>query len=466
MIPLWLVVALAFGVNFMVWGTLGVIRVISARADAVRAHPRDTASRAYRERRVDQIGTVMKPLAPHLLITDRPEWLPEAARRVALSEVAVLMPAHNEEVVIEASLAAITELIPAEQVFVVSDGSTDATVSLARAAGVNVTETPTNVGKAGALQHAIEEFDLVPRFKAVLFLDADTRLDPGYFEAALPVFDDPEIAAVAGCAYTDRRGRRTGLLGGLLLAHRSRVYSLTQRLLKYGQTGRLVNATPIVPGFASLYRTRVLPEIDMNPPGLVIEDFNMTFEIYRKQLGRVGFSLDAKAYTQDPVRLGDYVRQLKRWALGLWQTARRHGARARAVSLTAFLLLTELMSASLFLLFLPVLVAAMAVDSLSPGLLNSPRAEFTHDLIAGDVTWTMLLVTVFIADYLLSVLASLMERDWRYLVYGLGFVPMRIIDAGIAFVSFIRLWTERSTGRWTSPDRRAATSEEPALSTV
>ena len=36
-----------------------------------------------------------------------------------------------------------------------------------------------------------------------MLLDADTRLDPGYFEAALPLFDDPDIVAVAGCAHSN-----------------------------------------------------------------------------------------------------------------------------------------------------------------------------------------------------------------------------------------------------------------------
>jgi len=61
------------------------------------------------------------------------------------------MPAHNEEVVIAESLAAITALIPAGQVHVVSDGSTDRTVELAEAMGANVIATETNLGKAGAL---------------------------------------------------------------------------------------------------------------------------------------------------------------------------------------------------------------------------------------------------------------------------------------------------------------------------
>ena len=196
------------------------------------------------------------------------------------------MAAHNEEVVIDHSLAAITALVPAENVHVVSDASTDNTVALALPACLNVIETATNVGKAGAMEEGIRVFGLVERFSAVLLLDADTRLDPGYFEAALPLFDDPGIVAVAGCAHSNWRPPGLPFVGGLVTAHRSRIYALTQRLLKYGQTWRWTDATHIVPGFASMYRTTVLPNITINPTGLVIEDFNMTFEVYRKHLGR------------------------------------------------------------------------------------------------------------------------------------------------------------------------------------
>ena len=91
------------------------------------------------------------------------------------------MAAHNEEVVISDSLAAITSLVPPENVHVVSDASTDHTVELARAHGVNVIETVTNVGKAGALEEGIRRFGIDKRYSVVLLLDADTRLDPDYF---------------------------------------------------------------------------------------------------------------------------------------------------------------------------------------------------------------------------------------------------------------------------------------------
>ena len=224
---------------------------------------------------------------------------PAGSQPLTARDVAVLIPAHNEALVLEESLRSIMALVPGDNVHVVSDGSTDATVEIARRSGARVIETQENVGKAGALEEAIGRFDLISRFPVVMLLDADTRVQPGYFAAALPIFDNPQVVAVAGCVRTEQ-DRSMTLEGKVLVGHRTRIYAIGQRALKFGQTWLRVNATPIVPGFASLYRTEVLPHIEMNPPGLVIEDFNMTFEVYQKGLGKVGFSLRAVAVTQDP----------------------------------------------------------------------------------------------------------------------------------------------------------------------
>ena len=47
-----------------------------------------------------------------------------------------------------------------------------------------------------------------------MLLDADTRVQPGYFDAALPLFNSLSVVAVAGCVEPDRNrdavaGRRT-----------------------------------------------------------------------------------------------------------------------------------------------------------------------------------------------------------------------------------------------------------------
>jgi biofilm PGA synthesis N-glycosyltransferase PgaC len=446
-IPAWLMAVLVFGVNFTIWGTVGFLRIVDSAVDRARRLPRNAGSAAHRARRARQAG---KPGG------DPPSPVLAAASEdiITVRHLAVLMAAHNEEVVIDDSLAAITALVPAENVHVVSDASTDNTVALARRRGVNVMETATNVGKAGALDEGIRVFGLAERFRVVLLLDADTRLDPGYFAAALPLFDDMGVAAVAGCAHSTWQTPGLSFVGRLVTAHRSRIYALTQRLLKFGQTWRRANTTHIVPGFASMYRTTVLPHITINPAGLVIEDFNMTFEVYRKNLGRVGFTLGAKAFTQDPATLHDYVKQTKRWALGLWQTVRRHRLHLDLLSAMVGVLLLELLTASVIFVVLPVVVLILAVPDLLPVVLHWHVALAAHDAVAKHVSLRAIGLGVLAPDLALTLTVAVVERQPRYVLYGWLFVFMRVIDAAIALYTLPRAWQEKSTGRWVSPARR------------
>ncbi|MGH3771678.1 MAG: glycosyltransferase family 2 protein [Pseudonocardiaceae bacterium] len=414
--PWWSVAIIVFGVNFALWAAIGLARLVEETWAKRRRAPRG---------------------GPAMTVRD----------------VAVLIPAHNEELVIEASITAIAALVPRENIHVVSDGSTDRTAELARQTGVNVIETRANIGKAGALEEAIDRFELVERFQAVLLLDADTTIEPGYLAAALPHFDNPEVVAVAGAVRTDWHDRGLSLIGKVLVCHRQRIYAISQRLLKFGQTWRFTNATHIVPGFASMYRTAVLPLIEMNPPGLVIEDFNMTFEIYQKRLGKVAFTLDAVAVTQDPDNLRDYVRQIKRWGLGLWQTVRRHPPRLNLFSAMLTMLLLELLTSSMFFLLLPLLVLVLAGPALYPAVLSWPGIAPVYDAVAEHMTLQVLLLAVTGADLVLTCLVALIERKLRFLALWVFFPFLRVLDAAIALSVFPRAWLS-STGRWTSPARR------------
>jgi cellulose synthase/poly-beta-1,6-N-acetylglucosamine synthase-like glycosyltransferase len=449
LIPVWLMVMLIFGINFTLWGTIGFLRIVDSLLDRFRRIPRNAGSTAHRALRAAMLAQSSENsgLTSGSLARSDDTVL-------TIADLAVLMAAHNEEVVIDDSLAAITVLLPPENVHVVSDASTDSTVALACRRGVHVIETATNVGKAGALEEGIRVFGLVERFSVVLLLDADTRLDPGYFRAALPLFDDPDVVAVAGCAHSNWRTPGLSFLGQLVTAHRSRIYALTQRLLKYGQTWRRTNATHIVPGFASMYRTTVLPSITINPGGLVIEDFNMTFQVYRKRLGRVGFTVSAIAVTQDPVTVHDYIKQTTRWALGLWQTVRRHRLHRDFLSVMLCLLLLELLTASLAYLALPVVVTVLAVPDLFPAVLHWPVASTVHSAIAGHVSLRAIYLGILLPDLLLTLAVAAVEKRPRYLLYAFFFVFMRTIDAAIALYTLPRAWREKSTGRWVSPSRR------------
>ncbi|HEX4226218.1 MAG TPA: glycosyltransferase family 2 protein, partial [Pseudonocardiaceae bacterium] len=331
--------------------------------------------------------------------------------------------------------------------------------ALAAATGVHVTATETNLGKAGALAYAIKEFGLVERFAVVMLLDADTRVQPGYFASALPLFDDPTVSAVAGAVGT-AWARKLSAIGTLLVAHRTRIYAMAQRVLKFGQTYSRVNATYIIPGFASMYRTDVLPEIDMNPPGLVIEDFNMTFELYQKQLGKVGFSLSAVAVTQDPDTFHDYVRQTKRWALGLWQTVRRHPPRANLFSAMLAFLLIELVTSSLIFLLLPLLLIILVLPDFASASLTLPVFGTIHTVVAAHVNLPAVLYGIVAPDVALTVLVAAVERRPRLLLGTMFFLLLRVFDAGIALYTLPLAWLTKSNGRWKSPARRALATED------
>ncbi|MET9634490.1 glycosyltransferase family 2 protein [Lentzea sp. NPDC006480] len=410
MIPWWLLVVAVLGVNFTLWGTVGLLRVLASRG---RADTRPPA-------------------------------------RLTVDDVAVLMAAHNEELVITDSLESVAKLLPRHNIHVVSDGSHDHTVELARSQGVHVIETASNIGKAGALEEGIRRFGLAEKYEAVLLLDADTRLESDYFEHSLPFFDDDRIVSVAGCAASDWSTPPRTTLGALLVTHRARVYALTQRLLKFGQTWQPTNATFIVPGFASMYRTRVLPSIKIDQPGLVIEDFNMTFEVYRQRLGKVGFSLAARAATQDPDTFDDYLKQTRRWALGFWQSVRRHRPRLDLFSAMLVVYVLEVLVSSLLLVVAPVLLVLLLLPEVIPELADWGVSA----VISEYVNPRSILLGVLLPDLVLTVGVAIAERRARYLLFAPFYVPMRVVDAVTALRTLPRAWLEHSTGRWVSPARR------------
>jgi cellulose synthase/poly-beta-1,6-N-acetylglucosamine synthase-like glycosyltransferase len=128
--------------------------------------------------------------------------------------VTVLIPAHNEEGTIGATVASLlAQSHRPERVVVVADNCTDATVPIARGAGVEVMCTVGNTKKkAGALNQALER--LLPEQgdnDLVMVMDADTVLDAGFLEAAVRRFtSDRALMAVGGLFYGEEGA---GVLG-------------------------------------------------------------------------------------------------------------------------------------------------------------------------------------------------------------------------------------------------------------
>jgi len=104
----------------------------------------------------------------------------------AVPSLLLLVPAHNEEQMIEGT---ITDLLamryPSDRrrIVVVADNCTDRTAEIARDAGVECLERTDTVnrGKPHAMAWALEQIGL-DGFNAVVIVDADTRVDVGFAE--------------------------------------------------------------------------------------------------------------------------------------------------------------------------------------------------------------------------------------------------------------------------------------------
>ena len=366
-------------------------------------------------------------------------------------EVAVLVPAHNEEGVIRETILALKQIVPAENIYVGSDASGDATVSIARELGVNVNDIRPNRGKARVLVYMLKEHDMYKRYKAVMIVDADVIVDKEYLTHALPFFNDPEVAAVAGHCITQWYPHRFPKWKMLFSAYRTRLWRVLQYTMRYGQTWKYTNVTSIIPGGSSVYRTSVLKKLQIDAPGLIIEDFNMTFEVHHKKLGRVAFTPKAFVVSDEPYSFRDYTKQIKRWYLGFWQTYRRHGAWASGFWVATTFFIAELILYSMFMLLVPALIIVFLATSFQ----HLPLSLFGVSLLR-PVTFFDIVLGVFITDYLMTLLVAVIEKKPVLALYGLLFLPLRIIDGFMYLFTLPLAFVTKSDGRWVSPKRAAA----------
>src|SRR5688572_6945920 len=238
-----------------------------------------------------------------VLALDFPTTLPD--------DVCVVIPAHNEELLVAQCIRSVLDAgIAPEHVYVVNDGSTDATAMVVAAfPRVNLLTNAVPCGKLGAVRTAIAHFKLTTGYRYLALLDADSRVAPEYFSEVLVRFlTKPEVVLVCGAPHSERHN--------WLTAYRALEYGVTLGLFRKGQSA--LGVITVAPGCASVYATRILPALEWNSQTLV-EDMDLTIQIHRKRLGAISFTPHAVAYTQDPRTLRQYLGQITRWYSGTWQ---------------------------------------------------------------------------------------------------------------------------------------------------
>jgi cellulose synthase/poly-beta-1,6-N-acetylglucosamine synthase-like glycosyltransferase len=139
------------------------------------------------------------PLSLRALSRNRSDALPPPPQAPDAEPpmVSLVIPAHDEEEVIEEKLANALALDYPRgrlELIVASDGSTDRTLDRARAGGADVILDLPRGGKLATQDAAVER----ARGEIVAFGDANSRWESGALRALVAAFDDPRVGYAAG----------------------------------------------------------------------------------------------------------------------------------------------------------------------------------------------------------------------------------------------------------------------------
>jgi len=121
----------------------------------------------------------------------------------------IVVPAWNEELTVGDTVREIRAATPDLPVLVVSDGSTDRTAPVARAAGALVLELPFNLGVGGAMRAGFR-YAVKHGFEAAVQVDADGQHDPTEVPALLDKLADADVVIGARFSSGDDEYRVRG----------------------------------------------------------------------------------------------------------------------------------------------------------------------------------------------------------------------------------------------------------------
>src|SRR5580692_5857096 len=234
-------------------------------------------------------------------------------------KVAVLIPAYNEEKVIERTVRAVLNSdYPKLRVIVIDDGSKDRTLEVARAAfaeeearGTVLILGKPNSGKASALNHGIEHIGDAEIFVGI---DADTIIAPDAISRLVPHFINPKIGAMAGNA---KVGNRVNLWTRWQALEYITSQNFERRALD------VLGAVSVVPGAIGAWRVSAVREAGGYHIDTVAEDADLTMALLRRGY-RVEYEDMALAFTEAPTNANGLMRQRFRWSFGILQAVYKH----------------------------------------------------------------------------------------------------------------------------------------------
>lgn len=365
--------------------------------------------------------------------------------------VSIIVPAHNEALVIERCLDSIRRSTYRKiEIVVHDDKSSDATARIVRAyakkypkLALRLVSRRKQVGKAEGMNYCIRKY---AQGTLIMSLDADCVLRKDAVKKAVDYFTDEKVVGVAANVRLFEQHTVLGILQRYehLIGYRSKkFYTLT-------------NSEFIVGGVASTYRKEVLQKVGYYDTDTATEDIGLSMKIIA--LGnrdhRIVYAADVVAMTEGAQSFPALLKQRYRWKLGSLQNLLKHTGLIGAVragrytrSLTWYRLPMAFLSEFLLLIH-PILLGYIIFLSFT--------AHSIALFVGAYITITLYTLWTILPDEHSPLSHRLKMSLYAPLLYFFFY----IMDF-IQIVSFVRCLMHpkqltrrgRRTSIWTSPER-------------
>lgn len=243
---------------------------------------------------------------------------PKAARITTLPSISLIIPAYNEEAVIEKTLEKIKEAdYPKSriEVIVVDDGSKDRTCEIAKKTkkrlGLNWVKilTKANSGKASALNFGLKK----AKNELVAVMDADSFFEKNALKNCVKHFAESDVAAVTSHILCSEKNTFWERMQNIELM----IISVTRKLEEY------INVIQATPGPLSIYRKNVLDKLGGFDEKNLVEDVEIAWRILKNGY-KIKMAFDAFTYSLYPSSLKRWWMQRVRWTIGGLQTLAKY----------------------------------------------------------------------------------------------------------------------------------------------
>lgn len=375
--------------------------------------------------------------------------------------VTIMIPAHNEELVIESTVNYLLHELDYHnyELLVMDDGSTDATPQLLRRLQeeddrLRVIRIEKNQGKA----HAFNVGIFFAKGEYILSNDADTLPERGALQKYLRYFNGPRGINYAAITANMDVYNRTSLWGKSQTVEFSSIVGIIKR----SQTA-INNTMYAYSGANTMYRRDFLIKVGGFRQDRATEDISIAWDHTFTNL-TPKFAPDIVFHMNVPESLRDLYRQRKRWAQGgteVWLTnfwkIFRHPWRHRFVIPMMTDTTLSIIWSFFFWITSVIFLCAMAGFALSGN----------YERVYHGLAMSMIYVNFQLIAGLFQVVAALvMDFNGAKLRY-FAFAPLYLLFTWLinpltivtTFIPAVRAVAGQGSGKWISPKRKAMTDD-------